>query len=76
MKEFLSETDAITTLSTQEMIRQNMCQMRILDKLVFKQDIDNELMINTIICSMLRSDGGTVGGPMSHIQVYVWEMGY
>ena len=42
--------DIITTFSTQEIIRQNKCQMRFLDKLVFKQDIDGKLMINLIAC--------------------------
>ena len=29
--------------------------MRFLDKLVLKQDFDKELMINSIVCSMLES---------------------
>ena len=41
--------------STQEKIRQNECQMRFLDKLVLKQDLDKKLMINEINCLMLES---------------------
>ena len=40
MKEVVSVKDIINTFSAQEVIRQNTCQMRFLDKLVFKQDID------------------------------------
>ena len=46
--------DMITTSSTQEIIRQNKCQMKFLDKLVLKQYNDKKLMINAIICSMLE----------------------
>ena len=37
------------------MIRQNKCQMRFLDKLVLKKDVDKKLMINSITCSILES---------------------
>ena len=33
---------------------QNKCQMRFLDKLVLKQNVDHKLMINMITCSMLE----------------------
>ena len=55
MKEVGSEMDIITTFPTQEIISQNKCQMRFLDKLVLKQDIDKKLWINGITCSMLES---------------------
>ena len=55
MTEFLSSMDIIITLPTQEIIRQNKCQMRFLDKLVSKQESDQKLMINVINCSMLES---------------------
>ena len=45
--------NTITTLSTQEIIRHNKCQMGFLEKLVLKRDVDNKLMINTINCSFL-----------------------
>ena len=47
--------DIITNFSTQKIIRQNKCQMRFLDKLVLKKDVDKRLMINVINCSMLES---------------------
>ena len=46
--------DIITTSSTQEMIRQNKCQMRFLDMLVLKQYVDNQLMIVAINCSVFN----------------------
>ena len=49
-KEVVSEMDIIITLSAQEIIRQNKCQMRFLDKLLLKQKFDKKLMINAIIC--------------------------
>ena len=55
MKEVVSSMDIITTSSTQEIIRQNKCQMRFVDKLLLKQDVDHKLMINVIPCSMLES---------------------
>ena len=45
--------DIITNFSTQEIIRHNNCQMRFLDNLVLKQDVDKKLMINPITFSML-----------------------
>ena len=39
-KYFVSEMEIITTLFTQEIIRQNKCQTRFLDKLVLKEDVD------------------------------------
>ena len=47
--------DIITTSSTQEIIRQNKCQIRFLDKLLLKQDVDKKFMINKITCSMFES---------------------
>ena len=47
--------DIITTLSTKEIVRQHKCQTRFLDKLIFKQDVDNKSMINVITCSILES---------------------
>ena len=47
--------DKITTLYIQEIIWQNKCQMRFIDKLVLKQYSDKTLMINKIACSMLDS---------------------
>ena len=55
MKEVVLEMDIIITSSTQEVIRHNKCQMRFLDKLVLKQNIDHKLMINFINCSILES---------------------
>ena len=49
-KEFLLAMDISITLSTQETIRQNKCQMRFIDKLVLKQESDKKLMINYITC--------------------------
>ena len=46
--------DIITTFPTQEIISQNKCQMRFLDKLVLKRDFDHKLTINKITCSMLE----------------------
>ena len=45
--------DIIIALYTQEIIRQNKCQMRFLDKLVFEKNFDHKLMINVINCSIL-----------------------
>ena len=53
-KEVVSEMDIIITLSAQEIIRQNKCQMRFIEKLVLKQYFDNKLMLNVITCSMLE----------------------
>ena len=53
MKQVVSATDIIITLSKQEIIRQNKCQKRFLDKLVLKQNFDQKLMINYINCSMM-----------------------
>ena len=50
MKDVVSEMDIITNFSTQKIIRQNKCQMRFLDKLVLKKDVDKRLMINVINC--------------------------
>ena len=50
MKEVVSEMEIIITLYTQEKIRQNKCQIRFLDNLVLKQDLDKKLMINGITC--------------------------
>ena len=46
--------DIITTFSTHEIIRQNKCQIRLLETLVLKQDVDKKLMINVITCSILE----------------------
>ena len=54
MKEVLSSMDIITIFFTPEIIRQNKCQMRFLEKLVLKQDVDKKLIINAITCSMLE----------------------
>ena len=40
MGEVASSMDIITTLYTQEIIRQNKCQMKFLDKLVLKKYVD------------------------------------
>ena len=48
MKEVVSEMDIITTLSTQEIISQNKCQMRFLDKLVPKQDLVKKLVMYVV----------------------------
>ena len=40
MEEGLSETYIITNSSTQEIISQNKCQMRFLDKILLKHNID------------------------------------
>ena len=45
--------DIIITVLTQEIIRQNKCQMRLLDKLLLKQNFDQKLIINAINCSVL-----------------------
>ena len=42
MKEVVSEMDIITNSSTQDILRQNKCQMRFLNKLVSKQDVDKK----------------------------------
>ena len=55
MKEVVSVMDIITTFPTQEIISQNKCQMRFLDKLLLKQYFDKKLIINLINCSMLWS---------------------
>ena len=47
--------DIITTFFTHEIIRQNKCQIRLLETLVLKQDVDKKLMINENNCSMLNS---------------------
>ena len=47
--------DIIIIISTQEIISQNKCQMRFLDKLVLKQDFGKKLLINAITCSMFES---------------------
>ena len=47
--------DIIITSSTQEIISQNKCQMRFLDKLVLKQNFDQKLMTSLITCSILES---------------------
>ena len=54
-KDVSSAMDIITTLSTQEIMRHNKCQMRYFDVLVLKQDVDKKLMINENNCSMLNS---------------------
>ena len=48
MKEFVSEINIIITSPTQEIIRENKCQMRFLDKLLLKQNFNHKLMINVI----------------------------
>ena len=48
MKEVVSEMDIIITSYTKEIIRQNKCPMRFLDKLVLKQDFYKKLIINVI----------------------------
>ena len=55
MKEVVSEMDIIITSYTKEIIRQNKCPMRFLDKLALKQDFYKKLIINVITCSMLES---------------------
>ena len=50
MKEVVSEMHISNTLSAEEIIRHNKCQMRPLDKVVSKQDFDRKLMINSITC--------------------------
>ena len=39
-KYFVSEMEIITTLFTQEIIRQNKCQIRFIETLVLKEDVD------------------------------------
>ena len=46
--------DRIATFSTQEIIRQNKCQMRFLDNFLLKQNVDEKFMITEITCSMLE----------------------
>ena len=55
MKEVVPAMDIITTLSAQEIIRQKKYHMRFLDRLVFKEYVDNKLLINVINFSMLES---------------------
>ena len=43
IKEVVSAIYIITNLSTQEIIRQNQCQISFLDKLVLKKDADKNL---------------------------------
>ena len=66
MKEVVSEMDIITTLSTQEIISQNKCQMRFLDKLVPKQYLVKKLVIHAITCSMLESPSTSDYGEMDN----------
>ena len=47
--------DIVTTLCTQKIIINNKCQMRFLDNFVWKQNVDNKLMITELTCSMLES---------------------
>ena len=49
-KEVVSEMGKITPSSTQEIISQNKCQMRFLDKLVLEKDFDEKLITNVINC--------------------------
>ena len=53
MKEVVSVIDIIITLSTQEIIRQNKCKMRFLDRLLLNKYFYKKLMINVIKFSML-----------------------
>ena len=46
--------DIIITSSTQEIISQNKCQVRFLDKLVLKQNFYQKLMTSLITCSILE----------------------
>ena len=55
MKEVVSEMDIINTSSTQEIIKRNKHQMRFLENLLVKKDVDKKLMINTITCLVLES---------------------
>ena len=50
MKDVVSAIDKITNLSIKEITSHNKCQMRFLDKLVLKKNVDNKLMINVIAC--------------------------
>ena len=42
-------------MSTQEILKQNKCQTRFLDKSVFFKNVDQKLMINAITYSMFES---------------------
>ena len=55
MKYVVSAMDTITTFSMQEIIRQNKCQMSILDNFALKQDVDKILQMNTNKFSMMES---------------------
>ena len=55
MKEFVSAIDVINLFSSQDIVRQNKCQMKFLDKLVLKTYYAKKWMINVINCSMLES---------------------
>ena len=44
----------ITTSFTQEITSRNKCQMRFLDTLLLKQDVDKKSVIIMITCSMLE----------------------
>ena len=45
----------IITLTTKEILIQNKCQMKCLEKLVMNQNFDHKLMMNLANCSMLES---------------------
>ena len=42
MKEVVSAIDVFNTSSTEEIIRQNMCQMRFRDKFSLKQNVETK----------------------------------
>ena len=73
MKEVVSAMNIITSLSTQEIIRQNKCQMMFLDKLLLKQDVDNKLTINSITFSMLEYPSTSDDDDMDN-GVYKWTI--
>ena len=58
--------DIIYTLSTQEIIIQNICQMRFLEKLVLKQNVDKKLIMNAINFSMLDSTSSSDDDAMNN----------
>ena len=47
--------DIITTSYLEEVITQNKCQIRFLDKFLLKQNVDLKLIITAMTCSMLES---------------------
>ena len=49
-EEVVSEMDIIINLHRQEISRLNKCQMRFIEELVLKEDVDRKCMITAITC--------------------------